>query len=153
MQRKSLYVIVLLLVATASSAAYPSCKMLESDYEKAEQAYEKLIKERGGGKELYTSVNRYIDAATALLAYCRDELTTDRQYSLQSELRKSDRERARYVELAIREFHREYGIRPRVQEYYQHGYYGPGPGKSSKLPPPSRQPLPPVQPQLPPISR
>jgi hypothetical protein len=152
--RRSVLLVLLLIPCVALRASEPSCKSLESAYEASGKAYDQLKKEGASGRKLYTSSNRFIDAATALLAYCREEMSADRQYRLQRVLKKTDNERARYFTMAVREFHKEYKIRPRVQEYYQKGYYGPGPGKESKLPPPSSQPLPPVQqPQLPPISR
>lgn len=153
MRRESFYAVFLLIFVTVSPAAEYSCSKLHADYKKAEKEYVRLQKSEASGKELYASVNRYIDTATALLAYCKVELKLDKQYRLQSVLKKSDRERAGYFVRAVREYHREYGIRPKVQEFYQEGLNESRRRESAAPPSPSRQPLPPVRPSLPPIQQ
>lgn len=141
------------LILTTTLLVASECTQMKSEYEAAEKAYETSIENNHDARARYPLVNTTMDKAVALLAYCHDEISLSEQHLLRTRLRKLDEQRSGLASAAIDEYRLKYGIKPEIQTIYQDRRHSTTPPKSS-LPPPSRQPFPPViQPAMPPVLR
>ena len=150
--RKSIVLVILLLVVGGENLSAKSC----SDYEAAFDIAQYTMKEQGriSYRKSYDLVNTLIDTATEYLGYCQKESTLADQYQIRQVIKRADKNRRGYFKGAVREYHAIYGIRPNVTEIYQDGSFssGGGSGGSSGYSSPPR--FPPVrQPQMPPVQR
>lgn len=141
------------LILTTTLLIASECTQMKRNYEAAEQAHETSVNNNHDARTRYRLVNTAIDKAVALLAYCHDDVSLSEQYLLRTRLKKLDKQRSVLASAAIDEYRLKYGVKPKIQTIYQDSRDTTTRSRST-LPPPGRQPFPPViQPAMPPVLR
>lgn len=145
------YFLIFGLIWMTALLSANECGEMQSAYEAADEAYETSIRDKKDARTRYPLINRAMDKAVALLAYCHEDISLSKQHLLRNRLRKLDQHRSSLASAVVNEYRQEYGVKPEVTTRYRDVRYSDSPS-SSPLPPPIRKPLPPViQPVLPPI--
>jgi len=134
-----------LLVTLVSLAFSFECVVLQDSFTAKSSVYNKEAKSDLNATQLYKMVNEKIDVQTALLAYCSDMLSLSTQYYYIQEIRRDGKARDRYATLALQEFRKRFGIKPKVNTVYQNtGTRSTVGHRPSNFPSVGTKPMPPL---------
>ena len=70
-------------------------------------------------RDLYDISNNVIDTGLRYLSYCKEKIRFGDQYQIRQTIKRADKKRREYFIGAVREYHKVYGIKPKVTEIYQ----------------------------------
>ena len=112
------WVLLIALWLSASSVIHAeSCRDYDAEYTQAlEYMNDRTPK---SARDRYDISNRVIDSGLRYLSYCKDEISFGDQYQIRQTIKRADKQRRGYFIGAVREYHKIYGIKPKVTEIYQ----------------------------------